>query len=149
MIVGWIKDFMSCVVAPLKDFTTTRWLVSLPSLKPCRFWMIESPRITVVLALVKLSNCRKPGISSGLLGHLLGGAYPLLIYFISSFGRYRDIGHFGKYHNHLCLFPQILHKHCFQFLLKLTMAQRENKNNSHAKFGGTNKEYYGIFRSGL
>ena len=28
-----------------------------------------------------------------------------------------SIGHFGKYHNTLCLFPQILHKHCFCFLL--------------------------------
>ena len=29
------------------------------------------------------------------------------------------------------------------------MVPRENKNNPYAKFGGTNKEYYGIFRSGL
>ena len=29
------------------------------------------------------------------------------------------------------------------------MVLRENKNNAYAKFGGTNKEYYGIFRSGL
>ena len=59
------------------------------------------------------------------------------------------IGHFGKYHNILCLSPQILHKHCFQFLLGHTMVLRENKNNAYANFGGTNKEYYGIFRSGL
>ena len=59
------------------------------------------------------------------------------------------IGHFGKYHNILCLSPQILHKHCFQFLLGNRVVPRENKNNAHAKFGGTNKEYYGIFRSGL
>ena len=59
------------------------------------------------------------------------------------------IGHFAKYHNNLCLCPQILHKHCFQFLLGLTVVPRENKNNSHAKFGGTNKDYYGISRSGL
>ena len=58
------------------------------------------------------------------------------------------IGQFGKYHNTLCLSPQILHKHCFQFLLELTMIPRENKNNAYAKFGGTNKEYYGIFRTG-
>ena len=25
------------------------------------------------------------------------------------------------------------------------MVPKENKNNSYAKFGGTNKEYYGIF----
>ena len=59
------------------------------------------------------------------------------------------IGHFGKYHNTFCLSPQILHKHCFQFLLGITMVRRENKNNAHAKFWGTNKEYYGIFRTGL
>ena len=29
------------------------------------------------------------------------------------------------------------------------MVPRENKNNAYSKFGGTSKEYYGIFRSGL
>ena len=29
------------------------------------------------------------------------------------------------------------------------MVPRENKNNAYAKSGGKNKEYYGIFRSGL
>ena len=28
------------------------------------------------------------------------------------------------------------------------MVPRENKNNAYAKFGGTNKEYYGIFQNG-
>ena len=28
------------------------------------------------------------------------------------------------------------------------MVPRENKNNAYAKFGGPNKEYYGIFDSG-
>ena len=28
------------------------------------------------------------------------------------------------------------------------MVPRENKNNANAKFGGTNKEYYCIFRNG-
>ena len=61
------------------------------------------------------------------------------------------IGHFEKYHNTLCLSPQILHlyKHCFQFLLGFTVVPRENKNNAYAKFAGKKKEYYGIFRSGL
>ena len=31
------------------------------------------------------------------------------------------IGHFPKYHDTLCLSPQILHKHCFQFLLGLSL----------------------------
>ena len=48
----------------------------------------------------------------------------------------RTIGQFGKYHNTLCLSPQILHKNCFQFLLGLIMVPRENKNNGYAKFGG-------------
>ena len=38
----------------------------------------------------------------------------------------------------------LYYKHCFQFLLGITMAQEETK----CLFGGTNKEYYGIFRFG-
>ena len=60
-----------------------------------------------------------------------------------------SIGHFQKYHNTLCLPSKILHKHCFHFPLGLTMVPRENKNNSYVKFWRTNKEYYGIFESGL
>ena len=29
------------------------------------------------------------------------------------------------------------------------MVPRENENNAYAKFGGTNKQYYGILRTGL
>ena len=47
-----------------------------------------------------------------------------------------SISHFRRSHNTLCLSPQILHKHCFQFLLGLTMVPRENKNNAYAKFWG-------------
>ena len=39
---------------------------------------------------------------------------------------------------------KILHKHCLQFLLGVKMAPRETENNAYAKFGVTNKEYYGI-----
>ena len=59
------------------------------------------------------------------------------------------LGFFGKYHNTLCLSTQKLHKNCVQFLLGLRTVLRENKNNAYATFGGTNKEYYDIFRSGL
>ena len=59
------------------------------------------------------------------------------------------IGQFEKYHNTLCLSPQILHKHCFCFPLGLLYFPRETENNAYLKFGGTNREYYGIFRSGL
>ena len=58
------------------------------------------------------------------------------------------IGHFGKYHNTLCLTPRILYKHCLCFLLKPLYVPRETANNAHSKFGGKT-EYYGIFRSGL
>ena len=40
------------------------------------------------------------------------------------------------YHNALCLSPQILHTHCFQFLLGIKMAPRETENNAYAKFWG-------------
>ena len=60
-----------------------------------------------------------------------------------------SMGHFQKYQNTLCLPSKILHKRCFHFLLGLTMVPRENKNNAYAKFWRANKEYYGIFESGL
>ena len=59
------------------------------------------------------------------------------------------------YYNALCLSPQIVHKHCLQFLLGVKMALREKKNwktetvhNAYAKFWGDKKEHYGIFWSG-
>ena len=33
-------------------------------------------------------------------------------------------------------YPKILHKHCFQFLLRVKMAPRETENNAYAKFWG-------------
>ena len=54
------------------------------------------------------------------------------------------IGHSGKYHNALCLSPQILHKHCFLFSLGTIVIPKRNWKQCFAKFGGTNKEYYGI-----
>ena len=59
------------------------------------------------------------------------------------------IGHFGKYYNTLCWSPQTLNQYCVCFLLGLTVVPRENKHNTDSKFGGTNKEYYGIFPSEL
>ena len=52
---------------------------------------------------------------------------------IESYFYHSSIGHFGKYHNTLCLSPQILHEYCFQFLLELTVVPKENKNNTYAK----------------
>ena len=45
--------------------------------------------------------------------------------------------------------PKFLHKYCFCFLFGPLLFPRETGSNAYAKFGGTNKEYYGIFRSGL
>ena len=59
------------------------------------------------------------------------------------------IGLFQKYHNTLCCPSKILHKHCFQFLLGLTIAPREIGNNAYAKFWRDKKEYYGIFEKGV
>ena len=36
-------------------------------------------------------------------------------------------GHFQKYHNTLCLSSKIFHKHCFYFLLGLTIVSWEKK----------------------
>ena len=40
------------------------------------------------------------------------------------------IGHFHTVHNALCLPQKISHKHCFQFLLGLTIVPREIKNQA-------------------
>ena len=50
------------------------------------------------------------------------------------------IGLFQKYHNTLCCPFQILHKHCFQFLLGLTITTR-NQKQCLCKFWRDNKEY--------
>ena len=44
---------------------------------------------------------------------------------------------------------KVLHKHRVHFLLGPTMVPRVNKSNTYAIFLKTNKEYYGIFESGL
>ena len=43
---------------------------------------------------------------------------------------------------------EILHNHCFYFLLGFTMIPGETGNNASAKFWRANKEYYGIFDIG-
>ena len=56
-----------------------------------------------------------------------------------------SIGHFGKYHNTSCLSPEILHEHCFQFLLGLTLVPKENENNAYANLGGQTKSIMVFF----
>ena len=49
------------------------------------------------------------------------------------------VSHFHILHNALCLPSKILHKHCFQFLLGLTIIPREIENSAYAKFLGLTK----------
>ena len=57
-------------------------------------------------------------------------------WFMSWRKQIQSTGHLRKHRNTLCLSPQFLHKHCFQFLLGLTKVPRENNINAYAKFGG-------------
>ena len=60
------------------------------------------------------------------------------------------IHHFHIGHNAPCLPPppppppNILHNHCFWFLLGITVVPREIKDNGYAKFGAVNKVHYGL-----
>ena len=56
-------------------------------------------------------------------------------------------------HNAPCLLSKILHSHCFQFFLGITVILREIKDNGYAKFGGgggggVNKVHYGLCENG-
>ena len=44
--------------------------------------------------------------------------------------------------------PQILHNHCFQFLLGVTVVPREIIDNGYAKLWGVNKMHYGLCQNG-
>ena len=59
-----------------------------------------------------------------------------------------SIYHFHIDHNALCLPPKILHKHCFQFLLGITVVPREIEDNGYAKFWEVNKVHYGLCKIG-
>ena len=60
------------------------------------------------------------------------------------------IDHFQKYHNTLCFIPP---KFCisiaFIFSWDHSKSQEKKETMFMQNFGGTNKEYYGIFESGL
>ena len=58
------------------------------------------------------------------------------------------IHHFHMDYNDPCLRPKLLRNHCFQFLLSITVVQRENEDNGYAKFGGLNKVHYGLCENG-
>ena len=49
------------------------------------------------------------------------------------------IHHFHIDHNAPCLSPKILHNHCSQFLLGITVVPREIQDNGYEKFGGVNR----------
>ena len=68
-----------------------------------------------------------------------------------------QIHHFHLDHNIPCLLPEILHNHCFQFLLGITVLSRPKRNrrsyNDYAKFlggggGGVNKVHYCLSENG-
>ena len=52
---------------------------------------------------------------------------------------FRMVFFLQKYHNTLCCPSTILHKHCFQFPLGLTIAVRKFENNVYAKCWRNNK----------
>ena len=64
--------------------------------------------------------------------------------------RKRSIRYFHIDYNAPCLPPQILHNHCFQFLLGNTVVPREIEDNGYAFFFGgggvvgVNKVHYGL-----
>ena len=58
------------------------------------------------------------------------------------------IHHFYMDHNNPFSRPKILHDHCFQFLLGITVAPKEIEDNGYAKFGGLRKVHYGQCENG-
>ena len=44
--------------------------------------------------------------------------------------------------------PQILHNHCFQFPLGITVIPREIEDNAYAKFWGVHRVHYGLGENG-
>ena len=63
-----------------------------------------------------------------------------------------QIHHFHIDHNIPCLLPKILHNHCFQFLLGITVVSRPKRNrrsyNDYAKLWGVNKVHYDLCENG-
>ena len=45
-------------------------------------------------------------------------------------------------------YSQILHNHCFQFLLGITVVPRETQDNGYVKFCRVNKVHYGMCECG-
>ena len=58
------------------------------------------------------------------------------------------IHHFYMDHNNPFFSPKILHNHCFQFLLGMTVTPREIEDNGYAKFWGLKKVHYGLCENG-
>ena len=63
------------------------------------------------------------------------------------------IHHFHIDHNTHLVYPcppppkKKMHKHCFQFLLGITVLLREIEVNGYAKFCGVNKVHYGLCKN--
>ena len=116
-------------------FPIKRWKFVLTNSFVLRCFIIHTSRVSVSFVIRSASWDRKRAPSlewRSYLCHL-----------------YVSIGHFQKYHNTLCLSSKILLKHCLYFLVGLTLVPREDKSSAYGKFCETDKEYYGIFKSGL
>ena len=61
-----------------------------------------------------------------------------------------SIDHFQKYHNTLCfILPKFCISIAFIFSWDHSKSQEKTETMFMQNFGGTNKEYFGIFESGL
>ena len=58
------------------------------------------------------------------------------------------IHHFYMDHNDPFFSLKILHNHCFQFLMGITVVAKEIEDNGYAKFWGLNKVHYGLCENG-
>ena len=63
--------------------------------------------------------------------------------------RFWYTGQFQIYDNTPFCLSEILHKHCFQFLLGLKTNWLNNDSNAYSKFWRDKKEFYGKFENGL
>ena len=84
--------------------------------------------------------------------HLLSLPYKLCCFCsVNAFEVVLSIHYFHIDHNACCLPLRILHDHCLQVLLGITVTPREIEDNGYAKCGGgggVNNMYYGLGENG-
>ena len=62
--------------------------------------------------------------------------------------KYESSAFIHYFHTHHNAPSKILHNHCFQFLLGITVVLIEIQDNGYAKFWGVNKVHYGLRENG-